>query len=47
MARNVHRRRYRMGVGYRVNDDGTVIENYWERIKDEEPEQVEGKKRKP
>jgi hypothetical protein len=47
MARNVHRRRYRMGVGYRVNDDGTVTENYWERIKDEEPEQVEGKKRKP
>lgn len=47
MARNVHRRRYRMGAGYRVKDDGTVIENYWERIQGQEPEQVEGKKRKP
>ncbi|KAH1258380.1 hypothetical protein GmHk_03G008123 [Glycine max] len=47
MARNVHRRRYRMGEGYREKEDGTVIENYWERIKDEEPEQVGGKKRKP
>ena len=47
MARNVHRRRYRMGEGYRLKEDGTVIENYWERIKDEEPEQVGGKKRKP
>ncbi|XP_027935642.1 uncharacterized protein LOC114190799 [Vigna unguiculata] len=47
MARNVHRRRYRMGAGYRVKDDGSVIENYWERIQGEEPEQVEGKKRKP
>lgn len=46
MTRNVHRRRYRMGVGYRVNDDGTVTENYWERL-DEEPEKVGGKKRKP
>ncbi|KHN10714.1 hypothetical protein glysoja_019145 [Glycine soja] len=47
MARDVHRRRYRMGEGYREKEDGTVIENYWERIKDEEPEQVGGKKRKP
>ncbi|KAK7284088.1 hypothetical protein RJT34_18827 [Clitoria ternatea] len=47
MARNVHRRRYRMGPGYRVAEDGRVTENYWERIKNEEPEQVEGKKRKP
>ncbi|KAL2321015.1 hypothetical protein Fmac_029984 [Flemingia macrophylla] len=47
MARNVHRRRYRMGAGYRVKDDGTVIENYWERIEGEEPEQDGGKKRKP
>ncbi|KAL5784786.1 hypothetical protein ACOSQ2_007178 [Xanthoceras sorbifolium] len=30
MARNVHRCRYRMGVGYKVNEDGTIIENYWE-----------------
>ena len=34
MARNVHRRRYRMGEGYREKEDGTVIENYWERIKE-------------
>ena len=33
--------------GYRVNEDGTVTENYWERIEDEDPEQVRGKKRKP
>ncbi|KAE9589173.1 putative Zeta toxin domain, P-loop containing nucleoside triphosphate hydrolase [Lupinus albus] len=47
MARNVHRRRYRMGAGYKRNHDGTATENYWERIEDEEPEQVGGKKRKP
>ncbi|KAL1323954.1 hypothetical protein HN51_034165 [Arachis hypogaea] len=47
MARNVHRKRYRMGVGYKLNSDGSVIENYWEIIDDEEPEQVGGKKRKP
>ncbi|KAJ1417525.1 P-loop nucleoside triphosphate hydrolase superfamily protein [Sesbania bispinosa] len=47
MARNVHRRRYRMGAGYKVNEDGSVTENYWERIEHEEPEKVGGKKRKP
>ncbi|ONH93408.1 hypothetical protein PRUPE_8G230300 [Prunus persica] len=47
MARNVHRRRYRMGPGYKEGEDGTVIENYWERLDDEEPEQVGGRKRKP
>ncbi|KAJ7977292.1 P-loop containing nucleoside triphosphate hydrolases superfamily protein [Quillaja saponaria] len=47
MARNVHRHRYRMGAGYRVNADGTETENYWEQIEDEEPEQVGGRKRKP
>lgn len=47
MARNVHRHRYRMGVGYRKGEDGSVTENYWERIDEEEQEQVEGKKRKP
>uniref|UniRef100_A0A7N0T3V6 Zeta toxin domain-containing protein n=1 Tax=Kalanchoe fedtschenkoi TaxID=63787 RepID=A0A7N0T3V6_KALFE len=46
MARNVHRRKYRMGVGYRVADDGTVTENYWEQV-DEEVQEVDGKKRKP
>ncbi|KAG8389253.1 hypothetical protein BUALT_Bualt02G0209800 [Buddleja alternifolia] len=46
MARNVHRRRYRMGAGYRVNEDGRVTENYWEQI-DEEQEQDGTKKRRP
>ncbi|XP_052730625.1 calmodulin calcium-dependent NAD kinase [Vigna angularis] len=46
MARNVHRRRYRMGPGYKMNGDGTVTENYWQRI-DEEQDRVEGKRRKP
>lgn len=46
MARNVHRRRYRMGVGYKVCGDGTVIENYWEQI-DEEQEQDGNKRRRP
>ncbi|KAF4387139.1 hypothetical protein G4B88_024711 [Cannabis sativa] len=47
MARNVHRRRYRMGPGYTVCEDGNVKEIYWERIEGEEPENIEGKKRKP
>ncbi|KAL3506047.1 hypothetical protein ACH5RR_031429 [Cinchona calisaya] len=38
MARNVHKNRYRMGVGYKVADDGTVTENYWEEIEGEERE---------
>lgn len=46
MARNVHRRRYRMGPGYKLNDDGTVTENYWQR-NEEEQDRVEGKRRKP
>lgn len=45
MARNVHRRRYRMGVGYKVSDDGVVTENYWEL--DEDQEQDGTKKRRP
>ncbi|GJS14115.1 hypothetical protein Tco_0408587 [Tanacetum coccineum] len=32
MARSVHKHRYRMGVGYKVSDDGTIIENYWEKV---------------
>lgn len=36
MARNVHKSRYRMGIGYKVNEDGTVIENYWEQVKEGE-----------
>jgi len=36
MARNVHRCKYRMGEGYKENEDGTVIENYW--VEDEHGE---------
>jgi len=43
MARNVHKCRYRMGVGYKVADDGTVTENYWEQVKEEE----EGEEEQP
>ncbi|OMO54773.1 hypothetical protein CCACVL1_27598 [Corchorus capsularis] len=39
MARNVHKHRYRMGVGYKVDEDGTINENYWERIEEEEGEE--------
>lgn len=35
-----------MGVGYKVCGDGTVIENYWEQI-DEEQEQDGNKRRRP
>ncbi|MCL7036894.1 hypothetical protein MKW94_024953 [Papaver nudicaule] len=31
MARNIHRCKYKMGVGYKVAADGTVTENYWEQ----------------
>ncbi|KAE8696937.1 histone H1-like [Hibiscus syriacus] len=47
MARCVHRRRYRMGVGYRQGSDGTVIENYWEQIEGGDQSPKGGKKRKP
>ncbi|KAI3979835.1 hypothetical protein MKX01_013930 [Papaver californicum] len=48
MARNVHHRRYRMGVGYKVAEDGTIMENYWEQVKEEEQQQNEEyNKRKP
>lgn len=30
MARHVHKQRYRMGVGYKVAEDGTITEKYWE-----------------
>nr|GEX51315.1 hypothetical protein [Tanacetum cinerariifolium] len=36
MARSVHKHRYRMGVVYKVSDDGTITENYWEKVEDEE-----------
>ncbi|XP_052731043.1 calmodulin calcium-dependent NAD kinase-like isoform X2 [Vigna angularis] len=38
MARNIHKYRYRMGVGYKVAEDGTVTENYWEKLHDTEEE---------
>lgn len=36
MARNVHKHRYRMGIGYKVEDDGTIAENYWEQVEEDE-----------
>ncbi|KAK1567877.1 hypothetical protein Q3G72_017724 [Acer saccharum] len=49
MARNVHKCRYRMGVGYKVNEDGTVIETYWEKVDEEDEQQYKenGQVRKP
>ncbi|XP_022760227.1 uncharacterized protein LOC111306689 [Durio zibethinus] len=41
MVRNVHKYRYRMGVGYKVAEDGTITENYWEQVKEEEEHQQE------
>ncbi|KAG5078291.1 hypothetical protein JHK82_056986 [Glycine max] len=41
MARNVHKHRYRMGVGYKVAEDGTITENYWEQVNDAEEHQSE------
>uniref|UniRef100_A0ACD5VUU3 Uncharacterized protein n=1 Tax=Avena sativa TaxID=4498 RepID=A0ACD5VUU3_AVESA len=35
MARSVHLQRYRMGIGYRVADDGTTIEQYWDPVEDQ------------
>nr|KJB72322.1 hypothetical protein B456_011G171100 [Gossypium raimondii] len=36
MARNVHKHQYRMGVGYKVDEDGTIIENYWEQVQEQQ-----------
>ncbi|XP_011026029.1 PREDICTED: uncharacterized protein LOC105126761 isoform X1 [Populus euphratica] len=47
MARNVHRRRYRMGAGYKVGKDGAVTEDYWEQIDEEQSLQEGSQKRKP
>lgn len=42
MARNVHKCKYRMGVGYKLAEDGTVTEKYWEQVNEaEEEHQVE------
>ncbi|KAH9624447.1 hypothetical protein KSS87_008877 [Heliosperma pusillum] len=49
MARNVHKWQYRMGIGYKTAEDGTTIENYWERVGDEDPDEIseQEKDRKP
>ncbi|GAB2237569.1 hypothetical protein Droror1_Dr00015471 [Drosera rotundifolia] len=47
MTRNIHKHRYRMGVGYKVADDGTVTENYWEKLEDEDEDEQQNKTRKP
>lgn len=47
MARDVHRQRYRMGRGYKVSDDGTITEEYWEPVEDsssEEENEATGRK---
>uniref|UniRef100_A0A1D1XJC2 Toxin PezT n=2 Tax=Anthurium amnicola TaxID=1678845 RepID=A0A1D1XJC2_9ARAE len=47
MARTVHRHRYRMGVGYKVLDDGASVENYWEQVAEEEDGDDAERRRKP
>ncbi|KAL6841511.1 hypothetical protein ACP4OV_028654 [Aristida adscensionis] len=49
MARAVHRQRYRMGRGYKVTDDGTITEEYWEPVEGSstEEEEYEASGRKP
>lgn len=48
MARNVHKHRYRMGVGYKVAEDGTITENYWAQVDEDEGEDQANKTiRKP
>ncbi|ONK76000.1 uncharacterized protein A4U43_C03F22790 [Asparagus officinalis] len=47
MARAVHRHRYRMGIGYKEEEDGSVTENYWEQIEDDENASEELRMRKP
>ncbi|KAE8670405.1 hypothetical protein F3Y22_tig00112159pilonHSYRG00413 [Hibiscus syriacus] len=43
MARNVHKHRYRMGVGYKVDEDGNINENYWEQIDEDNDHQTHRK----
>nr|GEW09262.1 hypothetical protein [Tanacetum cinerariifolium] len=33
IVRSIHKHHYRVGVGYKVSDDGTITENYWEKVK--------------
>lgn len=44
MARNVHKHRYRMGVGYKVEEDGSITENYWARVEEEGEEEIKNRK---
>ncbi|KAK2455831.1 P-loop containing nucleoside triphosphate hydrolase superfamily protein [Trifolium repens] len=44
MARNVHKYKYRMGVGYKVAEDGTINENYWEQVNETEEQEEDSKK---
>jgi len=36
MVRDIHKRWYRMGPGYKKNADGTAIEKYWEPLTEED-----------
>ncbi|KAJ0035452.1 hypothetical protein Pint_24673 [Pistacia integerrima] len=47
MARNVHKHKYRMGVGYKVNEDGSITENYWEQVEEDEVQKNCVASRKP
>ncbi|KAI3700788.1 hypothetical protein L2E82_45426 [Cichorium intybus] len=40
MARNIHKYRYHMGIGYKVSEDGTINENYWQIDKDDKNEVI-------
>ena len=42
MARDVHRRRYRLGPGYQAAEDGSVEERYWEVVREGEGEEAAG-----
>jgi len=47
MARDVHKQRYRMGRGYKVSNDGTITEEYWEPVEESssaEENKVTGRK---
>lgn len=46
MARSIHKHRYRMGIGYKVSEDGTVEEKYWEKVEDDDDKE-EVKMKKP
>ncbi|KAK7391689.1 hypothetical protein VNO78_20108 [Psophocarpus tetragonolobus] len=50
MVKNVHKYKYRMGVGYKVGEDGTITEDYWELVHVHEAEEDcngEARTRKP